>query len=288
MAEPVANQNPTPSQVLGRANECLRRLLEAGLPFDALQKPIDDPKMRERLVGFWLMDGNKRFPNHVRPRINESNIQNPEWLRAREIMGLNFFGLEEAVKFLFFGMNPSAKDLASLTHIPFSEETLEKCKKTHVLVCVLPLSIVDMCWKFRKSLNLNKYVRDCDIQIFAESEGSAEWVLLEKTPTRSLATIGSQDERDERTLKSEERPDARTLVYAMLGYFLRTGAWLFEGYFVCCPDEYWIDGFSSNVVVGHGDSYLNDSVVFTISCCGSWNENAFLHFASIRKPDRTS
>lgn len=41
------------SKVLGRANECMRRLIEAGLTFEDLQLPINDPEMRERLVRYW-------------------------------------------------------------------------------------------------------------------------------------------------------------------------------------------------------------------------------------------
>jgi hypothetical protein len=40
-------------KALGRANECMRRLIEAGLSFDDLQVPINDPRMRERLVRYW-------------------------------------------------------------------------------------------------------------------------------------------------------------------------------------------------------------------------------------------
>jgi hypothetical protein len=47
----IANQEL--SKVLGRANECMRRLIEAGLTFEDLQSPIDDPQMRERLVRYW-------------------------------------------------------------------------------------------------------------------------------------------------------------------------------------------------------------------------------------------
>jgi hypothetical protein len=41
------------SNVLGRAAELLRLLEEAGLPFEAWQIPIDDPKKRELLVEYW-------------------------------------------------------------------------------------------------------------------------------------------------------------------------------------------------------------------------------------------
>ncbi len=45
--------NPDPAKVISRASECLRRLMEAGLSFEDLQKPIDNPEMRQRLVRFW-------------------------------------------------------------------------------------------------------------------------------------------------------------------------------------------------------------------------------------------
>jgi hypothetical protein len=47
----IANQDLV--KALNRANECLRRLIEAGLSYDDLQTPITDPEMRARLVKFW-------------------------------------------------------------------------------------------------------------------------------------------------------------------------------------------------------------------------------------------
>jgi hypothetical protein len=51
MAETIAN--PEPAKVISRASECMRRLLEAGLTYEDLQKPINDPEMRRRLMQFW-------------------------------------------------------------------------------------------------------------------------------------------------------------------------------------------------------------------------------------------
>jgi len=47
----IANQDL--AKVLSRANECLRRLIEAGLSYDDLQIPIDNPDARARLVACW-------------------------------------------------------------------------------------------------------------------------------------------------------------------------------------------------------------------------------------------
>ncbi len=51
MAQTIAN--PEPAKVISRASECMRRLMEAGLSYDDLQVPIDDPEMRKRLVQYW-------------------------------------------------------------------------------------------------------------------------------------------------------------------------------------------------------------------------------------------
>lgn len=55
MSEIIANLMA--AKVIGRASECMRRLLEAGLSYEALQMPIDDPEMRGRLVRFWMSGG---------------------------------------------------------------------------------------------------------------------------------------------------------------------------------------------------------------------------------------
>jgi len=60
MEKSIANQEVSTvdaSKVIGRSAECLRRLMEAGLSYKNLQLPIDDPKMRDRLVRFWKSGG---------------------------------------------------------------------------------------------------------------------------------------------------------------------------------------------------------------------------------------
>lgn len=47
----IANQDLL--KALGRANECMRRLIEAGLSFEDLQVPITDPQIRTDLVNYW-------------------------------------------------------------------------------------------------------------------------------------------------------------------------------------------------------------------------------------------
>ena len=73
--------------------------------------------------------------------------------RAREIMGKNFFGVEEAIK--HFGVNPTRQQLAALSEIPFSEAVLEQSKDTHILVAVFPLSILEIRGKVERKLFYN-------------------------------------------------------------------------------------------------------------------------------------
>ena len=70
--------------------------------------------------------------------------------RAREIMGRNFFGVEEAIT--HFGVNPSKQQIAYLAEVPFSEEVLASCKDTHVLAAVFPMSILDIRGKVERKL----------------------------------------------------------------------------------------------------------------------------------------
>jgi hypothetical protein len=49
--------NPDPAKAIGRASECMRRLMEVGLTYEDLQKPINDPELRRSLVRFWKTSG---------------------------------------------------------------------------------------------------------------------------------------------------------------------------------------------------------------------------------------
>ncbi|MFZ2643502.1 MAG: hypothetical protein WA117_21095, partial [Verrucomicrobiia bacterium] len=83
------------------------------------------------------------------PHHSKTNLSS-HWLRIRGIMGRNFFGVEEAIK--HFGVNPSPEQLAALSEIPFSEARLREVKDTHVLVAVVPLSILDIRGKVERKL----------------------------------------------------------------------------------------------------------------------------------------
>ncbi len=69
------------SKVLGRANECMRRLIEAGLSYEDLQKPITDPEMRERLVRYWKNPTTALLRNSIVVNRNIGSVALMKWVR---------------------------------------------------------------------------------------------------------------------------------------------------------------------------------------------------------------
>jgi hypothetical protein len=154
---------------------------------------------------------------------------------AREIMGKNFFGIEEAIK--HFGVNATKQQLAYLAEVPFSEEVLKSCKDTHVLVAVFPLSILDIRGIAQKQPGRTLfYSQDWyDKQAFAKDKGEVGWQLVRKEPIAN-STSKTWNDQQMLLLKDEETPTARIVVYTMIGRFLATGERLFEKVYVRCVD----------------------------------------------------
>ena len=158
--------------------------------------------------------------------------------RAREIMGKNFFGIEEARK--HFGVNPTKQQLGYLTEIPFSEDVLAACKDTHVLAAVFPISILEIRSVVDKvkmpSGQRLVYKQDWyDNQTFAQDKGEVGWQLIRKEPiVNSLSK--NWNEQQALLSKDEETPKAQVMTYVTIGHFLATGERLFEKVYVRCSD----------------------------------------------------
>lgn len=169
---------------------------------------------------------------------------------AREIMGKNFFGIEEAIK--HFGVNATKQQLAALAEVPFSEEVLKSCKDTHVLVAAFPLSILDIRGIAKKQSDRTLfYSQDWyDKQAFVKDKGKIGWQLVRKEP---IANSTSKTWNDQQALlsKDEETPTARIVVYTMIGHYLATGKRLFEKIYVRCVD---LDSGGYRVYVGGFDA----------------------------------
>jgi hypothetical protein len=93
-----------------KEHEVLLKLEAAGLDDNLAQKVVEskDNDLAAKVVRLILNGG-------FEPTTSQK--------RAREIMGRNTFGIEEAIR--HFGVNPTRQQIAALSEIPCSEETLE-------------------------------------------------------------------------------------------------------------------------------------------------------------------
>ena len=154
--------NPDPAKVISRASECMRRLMEAGISFDELQSPITNPDMRERLVKYWKSGGYSLTENHK---------------KARDTMGSNFVGIEDAVE--IFKITPTNDQLRLLSNIMFKERDLILRRDRHVLIPIFPLPISYLVSKFPSLVSIGTKFRKSD---FYTQIVSPKWVLVEKEP----------------------------------------------------------------------------------------------------------
>lgn len=220
MSKIIANQ-VSPSHVSGRLATWHRVMEEAGLTYDDLQKPIDDPVLRQHLVRCWQKTAHA---------VSEKD--------AHGIMGTNCFGTSEAVKYL--GVRPS-----SLPKIMFTKETLEECRETHILVAMFPLSILDIHSRINIGLFYN-WVAYCN-EPFAKYSGHASWQLIRKAPVPNSIKKTWLEQRN--LLRDDEGiSTAIAMVYTILGHYLATDERLFKNTFVRCYDTF---SDKRRVQIGH-------------------------------------
>lgn len=190
---------------------------------------------------------------------------------AHEIMGKNFFGVEEAIK--HFGVNPTYQQLSVLSEVPFTEATLEECKNTHVLTAVFPISILEVRGKVDSKLFYNQsswYNKE----FFVKERGEVSWQLVRKTPVdNSILKIW----REQQALlaKNEETPTAQVMVYTVIQHFLATGERLFEYIYVRTSS---VTSNGNRVIVGNFNS---EGLRVHSSLNGDWSGH--LGISSVRK-----
>ena len=235
-----------------KEHEVLLKLEAAGLCETLAQKVIDskDNALAQKVI-----------------RLIESGGFEPSTSqkRTREIMGRNFFGVEEAIT--HFGVNPSKQQTAYLAEVPFSEEVLVSCKDTHILVAVFPLSILDVRGKVDKKLFYSHEDAWYNKQAFAKEKGEIGWQLVRKTPVENSINKTWNDQQALLS-KDDETPKAGCLVYTIIGHFLATGERLFESIYVRCSD---LDSDGYRVVVGYFDADgLFVITIGTTSATPSW------------------
>ncbi len=174
---------------------------------------------------------------------------------ARKIMGLNYFGIEEAVE--HFGVIPTEEELANLANIPFSWTLLRKLKKTHVLIAVFPLSIAEIRAKVR--INLFKRWWDRYDGEFTKEKEKACWRLVRKKQVTG-SFMKSRLEQEKLLNEKEEIPTARVLVYTIIGQCLAHDEFLFDwGWARTSSAEY--DEYNVSI----GDFHHLDGILYQFS-----------------------
>jgi hypothetical protein len=226
-------------------HEVLLKLETAGLNDDLAQRIISSK-------------GNELAAKVIRLIENGGFEPSISQKRAREIMGRNYFGIEEAIK--HFGVSPSRQQLYALADISLTEAELEACKNTHVLVAVFPLSILEIRGKVTSKLFYDHswYNKES----FAKDRGDVSWQLVRKTPVEN-STSKTWPEQQALLAKNEEIPTARTMAYAIIGHYLATNERLLENIYVRCfdvdseGDRVYVGDFASSglVVDGRWDDY---------------------------------
>jgi hypothetical protein len=193
------------------------------------------------------------------PRIEEPEAHGI----ARRIMGENFLGLPEVAQ-VFGLVSQALQDV--LATIPFDEETLWICRKTHVPVADIGLSIIDVreCVK-RGAFYSNEDAWFNTYEFAKRTEGVA-WRLIRKTPVPNSV---EKNLGDQKALIGEQDdvPTARQVVYAIILTFVTTGERLFERIHVRTIS---LDSDGDRVFVGQFDSTgLYISVCGDHDCCVS-------------------
>ncbi len=209
-----------------KEHELLLKLEIAGLSEELAQKVIDSKgnELATKVVKF-IQNGGFGLTSSQK--------------RAREIMGHNFFGIEETIQ--HFGVNPSRQQIAALAEIPFSEAVLEQSKDTHILVAVFPLSILEIRRKVNSKLfcrynekNWSEENKEAfNKESFVKEHGETSWQLVCKTHFPD-SREKNWSEQQYLIAKDDEvlTPTARVMVYTIIGHYLATGERLFKRIYV--------------------------------------------------------
>jgi len=193
--------------------------------------------------------------------------------QAREIMGRNFLGTKE-VEEHFGELSPEQQEALSI--IPFSKETLESCKDTHILVADIGLSVMDIT-KLKKCKGLfhkNHWYKN---YLFPNLTQQPSWRLIRKTPVKNSFDKNWEEQQALLDPQTDEIPLARQVVYMMILRFLATGEWLFEKVYVRIRNS---DVGSDGVRVGVG--YFDEGGL-SIDDWGDYDLVGNLGLASARK-----
>ncbi|MGC3971622.1 MAG: hypothetical protein QM775_31040 [Pirellulales bacterium] len=169
----------------------------------------------------------------------------PSQACARAIMGKNFLGIEEVRAGYGFSHTDEQRQL--LSEIPFSDETLQRYKDTHVLVAGAPLSVNEIR-KIAGDDVFSRYTWYKREPFANDQKLSVRWYLLRKEPVPG--SCGKKYEEQASPLTNEEVPFACEMTYMVILYSLTRGERLFQDVYVRCQDKLLV---VERIFVGHYD-----------------------------------
>lgn len=156
---------------------------------EAITRINTDPAFLDRLIEYAL-DG------AYTPTESQSN--------AEVIMGKNMITIRELICAL--NLRPTREELTALAKVPFTEERLVYCRKTHVLVPVPGRSLVDL------------YLMESDTSLeFAHTAEPTRWMLLQKDIVKD--SNNKPFDLQQRMLLSGQIPTARDAAFGAKAYF---------------------------------------------------------------------
>lgn len=174
-----------------RSREFVRELIEANADrkyLESLLRNFLRGNFFEKERDLTKIIGNSDlFLKHLEDLMNTFLLDEPDdQLRARLIMGGNFFGAPELKCFYHSNLNP-----VKMPGIPFSEDTLKACRNTHMLVADSGMSVEKLS-NTRYALN-NTWHKSIIGQSFMTEESEPRWLLVRKP---SIFNDGHPQERE--------------------------------------------------------------------------------------------
>jgi hypothetical protein len=162
--------------------------------------------------------------------------------QAAAIMGSAFHGVDSLKRHLDAWLYP--REVTRLQMVPFSQQALEACAATHVLVAGARLSIMDMRERAPQAFYFKRawYAEE----EFANKPTKTSWYLIRKEAVPG-STSKLWDEQQESLPEDEVAPTLCEVVLAVLLHYLETGERMFSSHYVRTND---VDSGGRRVSVG--------------------------------------
>jgi len=158
-------------------------------------------------------------------------------IEAQAIMGRNYIGPADLEKILplFAG---DQKRFKRFYPIPFSQEILQKHRRTHILIFDLGWSIKKLrkqIWQSRADeifVNIAPVKPWYQRELFFNLSARPQWRLIRKQAVKNSLNQNFVQQSQFLYVSGEYIPEAREVVFLMVTYYLKTKQRLFRDYFV--------------------------------------------------------